>query len=170
MTRKSLESTAAAAASLSLAMRRFETLCRERGERLTRQRRAVVRQLLTAGRALSAYELLERLRPEDDRATAASVYRTLDFLMELGVVHRLESQRSFVLCRHPEAPHRVQFLICRCCGEVVEAEDARLAAATERLGDRLGFALDQRIVELTGLCGRCRDGDAGSLRDLPGSR
>lgn len=153
----------AAAQDLALAMRRLEILCRERGQRFTRQRRAVVRQLLAAGSALSAYELLERLRPDDERATAASVYRTLDFLMELGVVHRLESKRSFVLCRHPQAPHRVQFLICRCCGEVVEAEDARIAAATERLGDRLGFALDQRIVELTGLCGRCRLSEAGPL-------
>ncbi len=161
MTRRPTRRTAAEQ-TLAPAMRRLETLCRERGERLTRQRLAVVRQLLTAGRALSAYELLERLRPEDESATAASVYRTLDFLIELGVAHRLESQRSFVLCSHPQTPHRVQFLICRRCGEVVEAEDARLAAATERLGDRLGFALDRRIVELTGLCGRCREGGAGA--------
>ncbi len=160
MMRKSIKGRAAPE-DLPAALHRLETLCRERGQRLTRQRRAVVRQLLAADRALSAYELLERLRPEDGRATAASIYRTLDFLMELGVVHRLESKRSFILCRHPQAPHRVQFLICRSCGEVIEAEDARLAAATERLGDRLGFALDQRIVELTGLCGRCRTREAG---------
>lgn len=158
MTRKPTQ--AAAVDDLARMLRRLETLCRERGQRLTRQRSAAVRQLLAAGRPLSAYELLERLRPEDGRATAASVYRTLDFLTELGVVHRLESQRSFVLCRHPQAPHRVQFLICRSCGQVVEAEDARIAAATERLGDRLGFALDRRIVELTGLCGHCRAGAA----------
>jgi Fur family zinc uptake transcriptional regulator len=157
MTRRSTRRTPAGQI-LSPAMHRLETLCRERGERLTPQRRAVVKQLLAAGRALSAYELLERLRPEDERATAASVYRTLDFLIGLGVAHRLESRRSFVLCSHPQTPHRVQFLICRRCGEVVEAEDARLAAATERLGDRLGFALDHRIVELTGLCASCREG------------
>ncbi len=38
---------------------------------------------------------------------------------------------------------------------VVEAEDERVATATEQLGHRLGFALDQRTVELTGVCGRC---------------
>jgi Fur family zinc uptake transcriptional regulator len=150
------------AANPAPALRRLEILCRERGQRLTRQRRAVVRQLLAAGRPLSAYELLERLLPEDGCATAASVYRTLEFLIGLGVVHRLESKRSFVLCRHPQAPHRVQFLICRGCGEVVEAEDPRIAAAAARLGDRLGFALDQGIVELTGLCGHCRAGGAHS--------
>ena len=138
------------------ALARLEALCLERGRRLTRQRRAVLRQLLAEGRALSAYELLERLRPEDGRSTPAGVYRALEFLMRAGVVHRLESTRSFILCEHPEAPHTGQLLICRSCGEVIEAEDERVSVATGRLGERLGFALDQRIVELTGLCGRCR--------------
>lgn len=142
--------------ALERSLERLESLCRERGQRLTRQRRTLLTMLLTAGRALSAYELLDLLRPEDAKVTAASVYRTLEFLMDLGVVHRLESTRSFVLCEHPDAPHWVQFLICRRCGQVVEAEDERIAAATERLGQRLGFALDQRIVELTGVCEGCR--------------
>ena len=152
---------AAHASTLDRALNRLEELCRARGQRLTRQRRAVLAKLLAAGRALSAYELLERLRPEDARSTAASVYRSLDFLMALGVVHRLESTRSFILCEHPEAPHRVQFLICRRCGQVVEAEDERIAVAAERLGERLGFALDQRIVELTGVCQGCRASTLG---------
>lgn len=138
------------------ALERLEALCLERGQRLTRQRRAVLCQLLAEGRALSAYELLERLRPEDGRSTPAGVYRALESLMQAGVVHRLESTRAFILCEHPEAPHTGQLLICRGCGQVVEAEDARVSAATGRLGERLGFSLDQRVVELTGLCGRCR--------------
>lgn len=147
---------AAQVPALERSLNRLEQLCRARGQRLTRQRRAVLSTLLVVGRAISAYELLELLRSEDAKSTPASVYRTLDFLMEIGVVHRLESTRSFVLCEHPDAPHWVQFLICRRCGQVVEAEDERIAAATERLGHRLGFALDQRIVELTGLCAGCR--------------
>jgi Fur family zinc uptake transcriptional regulator len=47
-------------------------------------------------------------------------------------------------------------LICRRCGTVVEAEDSRVASAAENLGRRLGFALDRRTVELTGVCASCR--------------
>ena len=144
------------ASALERTLHRLEDLCRERGQRLSRPRRAVLAKLLSARRPLSAYELLDLLRSEDGRSTAASVYRTIDFLMALGIVHRLESTRSFVLCEHPDGPHWVQFLICRRCGQVVEAEDERVAAATERLGQRLGFALDQHIVELTGVCESCR--------------
>lgn len=137
-------------------LERLEALCRARGQRLTRQRRAVLLALLTEGRALSAYELLAQLRPRDGRSTPAGVYRALESLIHAGVVHRLESTRSFILCEHPEAPHGGQLLICRACGQVVEAEDERVAAATGRLGERLGFSLDRGVVELTGVCGRCR--------------
>ena len=134
-----------------------EALCRRRGGRLTRGRRAVLLKLLGAGRPLTAYEILDMLRPEDSSATPAAVYRGLDFLMGHGLVHRLETSRAFMACEHPEHPHAGQFLICRRCGTVVEAEDERVEAATEQLGERLGFAVDQRTVELTGVCTACRD-------------
>ena len=134
----------------------LEAICRKRGGRMTRQRRAVLGKLVENRRPLSAYELRDLLRPEDASVTPASVYRCLDFLVEHGLVHRLETTRSFIACDHPEHPHAVQFLICRQCGSVVEAEDERTEAATESLGQRLGFALDRRTVELTGICGPCK--------------
>ena len=76
--------------------------------------------------------------------------------MEHGLVHRLETTRSFVACDHPEHAHAVQFLICRQCGTVVEAEDKRVSSATSSLGSRLGFEVDQRTVELTGVCAACQ--------------
>jgi Fur family zinc uptake transcriptional regulator len=147
----------------------LEAICRKRGGRMTRQRRAVLGKLVENRRPLSAYELRDLLQPEDASVTPASVYRCLDFLVEHGLVHRLETTRSFIACDHPEHPHAVQFLICRQCGSVVEAEDKRMEAATEDLGHRLGFALDQRTVELTGICGPCKSdiGKAGHSRTVP---
>jgi Fur family zinc uptake transcriptional regulator len=129
---------------------------------MTRQRRAVLGKLLAVKRPLSAYELLDTLRPDDPSAAPASVYRCLDFLVEHGLVHRLETTKSFVACEHPDHPHAGQFLICRQCGTVVEAEDKRVAAATESLGHRLGFALDHRTVELTGICPTCKTDAEGA--------
>src|ERR1700710_1663913 len=105
--------------------------------------------LLENKRPVSAYDLRDALLPADASVTPASVYRFLDFLVEHGLVHRLETTRSFIACEHPDHPHAVQFLICRQCGSVVEAEDKRVDRATESLGQRLGFALDHRTVELT---------------------
>lgn len=139
----------------------LEALCRQRGGRMTRQRRAVLGRLLAARRPLSAYELRDMLHPEDPSTTPASVYRCLGFLLGHGLVHRLETTRSFIACGHPDHPHAGQFLICRQCGAVIEAEDKRLAAATESLGQRLGFALDHPIVELVGTCATCNAGGVG---------
>jgi Fur family zinc uptake transcriptional regulator len=137
-------------------LERLETAWRASGRRLTRQRRSVLRALLAAGGALTAYELLERLRMADRRTTPAGVYRALEFWITVGVVHRLESTRSFILCEHPEAPHPGQLLICRECGQVVETEDKGVVTAANRLGERLGFVFDRRLVEFTGVCGPCR--------------
>lgn len=139
----------------------MEALCRARGGRLTPQRRAVLATLLAAKRPQSAYELRDLLLPEDPSITPASVYRCLDFLMQHTLVHRLETTRAFIACGHPDHPHAVQFLICRSCGTVVEAEDKRVAAATASLGQRLGFEVDHRTVELTGVCGPCQTVAAG---------
>ena len=145
------------------ALDELEIICRHRGGRMTRQRRAVLGKLLQGKRPLSAYELRDMLLPEDVSITPASVYRCLDFLVEHGLVHRLETTRSFIACDHPEHPHAVQFLICRQCGTVVEAEDKRIASAADSLGNRLGFALDQRTVELTGICAACKIGDGATV-------
>lgn len=93
---------------------------------------------------------------QNSSLTPASVYRSLDFLLQHGLAHRLETTKTFVACEHPDHAHAVQFLICRQCGTVVEAEDKRIESATKSLTERLGFALDQRTVELTGTCATCQ--------------
>lgn len=140
----------------SAVLEEAEALCRARGGRLTPQRRAVLLKLLEAERPVTAYELLDLVRPTDAAITPASIYRSLDFLLEVGLAHRLDSTRSFIACGHPDHPHAGQFLICRECGTVVETEDTRIATATVDLGDRHGFRLDHQTVELTGVCGACR--------------
>ena len=133
-----------------------EEICRRAGARLTRLRRNVLALVLSAERPLTAYEILDLLRPTDGSVTPAGVYRSLDFLSELGLVHRIESAKSFIACAMPDHAHPSQMLVCRRCGTAVETEDSRVAKATEDLGRRLGFALDRRTMELTGLCSSCR--------------
>ena len=126
------------------------------GARLTRLRRKVLMLVLSAERPLTAYEILDLLRPTDAAATPAGVYRSLDFLTELGLVHRIDSAKSFIACAMPDHAHPSQMLVCRSCGTVVEIEDSQVAKATESLGRRLGFSLDRDTMEFVGLCSSCR--------------
>jgi Fur family transcriptional regulator, zinc uptake regulator len=132
-----------------------EAVCRTRGLRFTPARRSIMEHLLTADQPLSAYDLLSRLRPGDPPAPP-SVYRNLGFLLEHGLIHRLETTRAYVACRHPDHSHSAQFLICRRCGSVVEASDEHITASVGALGQHLGFALELCAVELRGVCAKCQ--------------
>lgn len=143
-------------ASQLQALHAAEAVCRQSGARLTRLRRNVLGLLVAAERPLTAYEILELLRPAERAATPAGVYRSLDFLTAQGLAHRIESSKAFVVCVFPEHEHPSQMLVCRRCGTAVETEDSRVAEAAENLGRRLGFMLDRGALELTGLCPSCQ--------------
>jgi Fur family zinc uptake transcriptional regulator len=132
-----------------------EALCRARGARLTAQRRQVLGIVCGAGRALGAYEILDTLRTAVPGAAPPTVYRALDFLVEQGLVHRLETLHAFVGCAHPDEPHAGQFLICRDCGTVRELEDPAVNRSVQAAADASGFRAERPVVEIRGRCARC---------------
>jgi Fur family zinc uptake transcriptional regulator len=136
-------------------LNRAEALCRERGVRLTDQRKTVLRLLCVSDKPLSAYELLERMRGVVKNPSPPTVYRALDFLLEQGLVHKLESLHAYVGCTHPDHPHASQFLICDDCGEVAEVEDASLAESLKEMGEAIGFRTKRPIIEVMGTCAQC---------------
>lgn len=149
-------------ACVDAALGTAERRCAERGARLTETRRRVLELIWAAGRPVGAYDLIERLGAERGRVAPPTVYRALDFLLDHGLVHRIESLNAFVGCARPAARGCGQFLICRACGATAELEAVRLAPALEAEAARLGFRLESRMVELSGLCPVCADAGAGT--------
>ena len=136
-------------------MQRAQELCEERGARLTEQRKSVLRLLCESDRPLGAYDLLEQLRGLVKNPAPPTVYRALDFLLEQGLVHKLESLHAFVGCTHPEYPHAGQFLICSDCGGVNEVEDPGVEQSLHAAGEAAGFQTERPVVELFGTCAQC---------------
>jgi Fur family zinc uptake transcriptional regulator len=134
---------------------RAELLCRTRGVRLTAQRRRVLEILCASPRPLGAYEILDAMREGSRRLAPPTVYRALDFLLEQGLVHKLESLHAFVGCNHPEHPHSSQFLICNRCGAVTEIEDEGIALSLGSAARESGFRPQRRVVEVLGTCAGC---------------
>ena len=141
--------------TLSQLLERAESLCRERGVRLTEQRKTVLRLLSMSDKPLSAYELLDRMRGVFKNPAPPTVYRALDFLLEQGLVHKLESLHAYVGCAHPEHPHASQFLICDDCGEVAEVEDPGMDKSLNALRKTFGFRTKRPVMELLGTCAQC---------------
>ena len=141
--------------AVSRVLERAEALCHERGVRLTEQRKTVLQLLCMSDKPLSAYELLERMRGVVKNPAPSTVYRALDFLLEQGLVRKLESLHAYVGCAHPDRPHASQFLICDECGEVAEVEDPSVAESLKAAGKAIGFRTKRPVVEVLGTCAQC---------------
>jgi len=141
---------------------RAEKICKKKRLRWTNLRRSVLEIIWQSHRPIGAYDILDRLKERGRRAAPMTVYRTLDFLMENQLVHRLTSQNAYIGCDHPEEAHRGQFLICRTCGVVGELSDAGIVAAIKETAETTGFSVETPVVEVTGLCRDCIEpGDGG---------
>jgi len=130
-------------------------LCDRRGVKLTPLRRQVLDLVVDAARPVGAYELLDRLRESQGRAAPPTVYRALEFLIEQGLVHRIESLNAYVGCADPDHAHAWQFLICRDCGQAFELDDRRIRNAIAKGAAERGFQVGRQTVEITGTCARC---------------
>ena len=75
-------------------------LCANQGGRMTPQRRDVLGLILRADTPVGAYDLLEQLKHASGRPAPPTVYRALDFLLEHGLIHRIERLSAFVPCTH----------------------------------------------------------------------
>jgi Fur family zinc uptake transcriptional regulator len=138
-----------------------EARCAEKGARLTPARLAAYEELSASDRPLSAYELISLLEQRQGRKIAPlTVYRHLEFLTKVGLVHRLESKQSYVTCEHPDHVHESHYLLCSSCGHVEEVESKPLESLLSKMADQHGFQPKKAVVEITGLCGGCATSDA----------
>jgi Fur family transcriptional regulator, zinc uptake regulator len=123
---------------------------------LTRNQSLVLDTLSHADGPLSAYTILDRLRDEGFRAPL-QVYRALDKLTGMGLVHRLESLNAFVACAHPHCHGggMIAFAICEKCGQVDEFSDEVVVERLSSWTGEHGFRPQKTTIEIRGTCARC---------------
>ncbi len=147
-------------ACIADALDRAERLCADRGERLTELRRRVLELVWSGHAPQGAYDILDALGQTRGRVAPPTVYRALDFLQAQGLIHRIESLNAFIGCPAPERRHSGHFFICRRCRTAAELDARAIDRAIDREAGRLGFVIEQRTVELLGLCAPCREAEA----------
>lgn len=128
---------------------------RVRGHRLTPQREMIVEAVAHAGRHVTAEEVFEQLQAKTRAVNIATVYRTLDLLVELGMASRAdlgEGKVSYSSSLHGHHCH----LVCRRCGRVIEASHDLVAPLERRLAEEHGFAADLGHLAIAGTCAACR--------------
>ncbi len=133
-------------------------LCAGRGAQLTDLRRQVLALVLRSDQPLGAYALLDQLKATRVGAAPPTIYRALDFLLEQGLIHRIERLNAFTPCVSAGHAHTHQFLICRDCGHAQELHDHAVEAALGQAAGVAGFTPSRMTVEIEGRCRVCAAG------------
>ena len=133
-----------------------EQLCLSRGVQLTPIRHKILELIWNSHKAIKAYDLLDQIRPSNDAAKPSTIYRALDFLLEQGLIHRVESLNAFVGCHHSGTQHDQLLLICSRCHDIEECDAPTVFNAMAEKMQQLGFAVQHKTIELQGLCRHCR--------------
>lgn len=143
-------------ACVQQAMRAAANLCEKKGLRFTPIRQRILELVWSSHSPVAAYDLLGTLKQEKANAEAPTVYRALDFLVEHGLVHKIESLNAFIGCSHPGNLHTSQFLICENCHQVVEQDNPDIDAAIAAQAVSLNFKVSQQTIEIMGICSNCK--------------
>jgi Fur family ferric uptake transcriptional regulator len=128
------------------------------GYRAGGARSAVVESLGRAGGCVTAEQVAAQLREDGGRAGPASVYRALNLLSELGLVHRAavgEAPVRYDLV-DPDGEHdHHHHIVCERCGRTVTFTDPELEAAIGAVSERVGYVVASHDVTLRGACADC---------------
>lgn len=123
-------------------------------EQLTDKQQIVYDYLQIKNTARSAYDILDDLREQGFRAPS-QIYRVLKKLLDLGLIHRVESLNAFIACAQMHEVGRSAMTICDSCGAVEEISIPGFAGDIEEFGSKLGFTPREIVVELKGRCSVC---------------
>ncbi len=129
-----------------------ERHCTKTGARLTPLRRRVLELVVRADAPVKAYDLLSQIDRSNTSAKPPTVYRALDFLINAGLVHRVEALNAFVACPQAGHGHAAVLYICEVCTKVTEVQGAR--PGQEHKPE--GFCVTRSVIEHYGQCMNCR--------------
>lgn len=133
-----------------------EERCHLERMRLTETRRKVLDLLLQEHRPLGAYAILEHLQSSGQKAQPPVAYRALDFLIENGLAHRIESRNAYIACSDPAGCHAPSFFICQQCDQVAETHSPQAQSPLQSVAEEMGFLVESELKEASGTCPTCQ--------------
>ncbi len=132
----------------------IETL-RTRGYRITPQREMIIAAIAHGGHHIDAEAIYSQVHERTRAINIATVYRTLDLLVEQGLASRLDlGAGRVVYATHQHGPHI--HLVCRQCGRVTDADQDLLSSLNRQLQSQYQFAADLQHISVLGLCRDCQ--------------
>ena len=144
-------------------LERFRRYLRDHRQPVTRQRDLIAEAVFTSEDHLSVDAIQRWLREHRERVGTATVYRTLDLLVESGLVKALDFGEGFRRYEPMPTAANHGHLICLRCGRVDEFAQERLERMLPVIADEHSFQHQRHQVEIFGLCHDCQGRDLEGL-------
>ena len=106
---------------------------------------------------LSADDLVDVIRREHHKISRATVYRTLQWMVEAGIARKVdfgEGRSRYEHSRHPRHFH----LVCKSCNQSYEFLSSDIEALIEEITSAREFAARQSVLQIYGMCDECQTG------------
>lgn len=124
------------------------------GYRITPQREMIIEALAHSSHHMTAEEIYAQVHERARSVNIATIYRTLDLLVEHGMANRAGLQDGRVVyAAASHGPHL--HLVCRACGCSIDASQEMLSSLEEEIRQRYGFAADLQHLTIAGQCSSC---------------
>lgn len=134
----------------------FRKYLERRGLKLTAERQAVFDELFARHEHFEADELLVRLRAKHRKISRATIYRTLELLVDSGVVGRVRIRETGYRYERLRTGEHHDHLICIECGRVIEFFEPRIEGLQDEVCERHGFLPLSHSHQMRGVCRQCR--------------
>jgi len=133
----------------------FIDTLRSHGYRITPQREMIVEAIAHSGHHINAEEVFAQVQERTHSVNIATVYRTLDLLVEQGLASRIDlGEQRVMYATYQHGPHI--HLVCRQCGQVIDAKQDMLSVLNHQLQSDYQFAADLQHISVVGLCSDCQ--------------
>jgi Fur family ferric uptake transcriptional regulator len=128
------------------------------GSKRSSKRDLIVNVFLRQEGHLTAEDLVALIRREDERISRATIYRTLQWMVDAGIARKVDFGEGRFRFEHSYRHPRHFHLICRNCSRSFEFLSSDIEALLEEVAAARGFAPAQSVLQIHGTCEACRTG------------
>lgn len=132
----------------------------DRNLRKTPERFAILKEIYRMGGHLDAEDLFKHMKEKDYRVSRATVYNTLELLVEVDLVKKQQFGNNITLYEKSLGYKQHDHLICTQCGKVQEFCDPRIQQTKNMVEEIIDFKIMFHSLNLYGICGNCLKSEA----------
>ena len=145
----------------------FVEQLRPEGGRRSGKRDFIVNVFLRQTGHLGADEFVNIIRQEDARISRATIYRSLQWMVDAGIARKVDFGEGRFRFEHAYRHPRHFHLICKHCHQSFEFLSSDIETMIEDVAAARGFAPRQSVLQIYGVCEQCRQGQPAAPEPLP---